>query len=135
MSFNNISIALNQRLQSYAAANSRSVAWENKNYTPTLGTMYLRPTVLSADTALVGMANSDSTDHAGIFQIDVIAPINQAKAIALAEADAVSNYFSRGLSVTYDGVSVKIGSKSIGVGVREDAWYVVPVFINYQTFT
>lgn len=132
--FNNISVALNQRLQGYATTNSITVAWENTKTEPSTGTNWIRPTVLSADVDQVGIASSDSEYHLGIYQIDVFVPIGTPKAIALELADSISDYFTRGLSLTYNSTSVRIGTKSIGTGTRDNAWYQLPVFINYHTF-
>lgn len=133
--FNDISIALNQRLQGYAVANDLDVAYENITYEPTTGTIWVRPTVLPAAVNRIGMKNTDTEIHEGVYQIDVFAPSDQPKAIALALADDISDYFSKGLTLTYNSSSVRIGTKSVGAGSREDSWYQLPVFINYYSIT
>lgn len=133
--FNDISIALNQRLQAYATANNKQVAYENMGFTPTTGTLFLRPTVLPVDTIQSGLGTKGQELHDGIFQVDVFAPVDQSKAVALAEADAVANYFARGLVLTYNGVKVRIGTASLGAGNREETWYQIPISINYHSFT
>lgn len=133
--FNDISVALNQRLQAYATANSKQVAWENSGYVPTTGTLFLRPTVLPIDTVQAGLGTSGQEFHDGIFQVDIFAPVDQPKATSLAIADAVADYFARGLVLTYNGVKVRIGTASIGAGNRENSWYQIPVEIDYHSFT
>lgn len=133
--FNDISVALNQRLQAYATANNRQVAYENIGFTPTTGTLFLRPTVLPVDTLQAGLGSNGQEFHDGIFQVDVFAPVDVSKAIALSEADAVADYFARGLVLTYNGVKVRIGSARIGSGNREASWYQIPISINYHSFT
>lgn len=133
--FRDISIALNQRVQAYATANSRSVAYENIGYTPTTGTPFIRPTVLPVDTVQAGLGSKGQEFHDGIFQVDVFWPVDQQKALALAEADSIADYFARGLTLTYNGVNVRIGTASIGASNRENSWYQIPVLIDYHSFT
>jgi hypothetical protein len=133
--FKDLSIALNQKLQAYSTANSRSVAWENVEFNPTTSTMYLRPTVLPAASVQAGLGSTGQELHQGIFQIDVFAKIDESKSIALAEADAIADYFARGTTLTYNGVNVRLGTASNGSGIRDSGWFIVPVFINYLSFT
>ena len=133
--FNDISVALNQRLDAYATANSRDVAFENIKHEPTTGTMYLRPTVLPADTEQAGIGASGKEQHQGFFQIDVFSPIDDPKATALNEADSIADYFSRELTLTYNGISVRLREISMGQASRESAWFMVPVLIDYYSFT
>lgn len=133
--FNNISIALNQRLDAYATANSRDVAFENIKHEPTTGALYLRPTVLPAETEVAGIGSSGKEHHQGFFQIDVFAPIDDPKATALNEADSIADYFTQELTLTYNGISVRLREISLGAATRERAWFMVPVLINYYSFT
>lgn len=133
--FNDISVALNQRLQAYATANSKPVAWENSGYVPTTGTLFLRPTVLPIETVQAGLGTNGQELHEGIYQVDVFAPTDQPKAKALAIADAIADYYARGLVLTYNGVKVRIGTASIGAGNRENSWYQLPISIDYHSFT
>lgn len=133
--FNDISIALNQKLQAYATAYSRQVAYENVEFSPTTNTMYLRATVLPATTVQAGLGATGQEMHEGIFQIDVFAQTDKPKAIALAEADQIANYFQRGLVLTYNSVNVRLKTSSHGAGRVDGSWYIIPVFIDYLSFT
>ncbi|MDT8372016.1 MAG: phage tail terminator-like protein [Gammaproteobacteria bacterium] len=133
--FRDISIALNQRVQTYAVAASRDVAYENISYIPTTGKPFIRPTVLPVDTTQAGLGKNGQELHEGIFQIDVFYPVDTPNALVLDEADAIANHFARGLTLTYNGVNVRIGTTSVGSGNRENVWYQIPVSINYHSFT
>jgi hypothetical protein len=133
--FNDISVALNQRLDAYATANSRDVAFENIKHEPTEGSLYLRPTVLPADTEAAGIGSNGKEHHQGIFQIDVFAPIDDPKATALNEADSIADYFTQELTLTYNGINVRLREISMGTASRESAWFMVPVLIDYYSFT
>ena len=132
--FLDISAALDSKLAEFAAANSVQVAYENNEYTPTVGTLYLRPTLLPADTLPIGIGFASALDHLGIYQVDVIAPIDNGKGVALAMADLVATAYPRG-DLTYNGVKVRIKSISRSTGTRDSAYYIVSVIINYQSIT
>ena len=131
--FNNISIALNQKLEAYGLANPIDIAYENIQYEPAIGTNWIRPTVLPALSDVVGLRNTDTEIHEGVYQIDVFTSINQSKSVSLLTIDALSSYFERGLVLTYSGVNVRIIKKSTGVGSRDGAWYMTSLFIDYQS--
>ena len=92
-------------------------------------------TVLPAETVQAGLGSTGQEMHEGVFQVDVFSPSNKPKAAALAEADAVANYFSRGSVLTYNSVDVRLKTASVGRGSNDNGWYIVPVFINYLSFT
>lgn len=131
-SFLDISAALDNKLNTYTTASSIPVAWENFDYQPTVGALFLRPTLLPSGTSAIGVSNNSSNDHVGIYQIDVIAPIDQGKGAAFAQADILSTQFARGI-LTYNNIKLQIKSVSRGSGSRDAAWFIVPVFINYNS--
>ena len=133
--FNDINIALNQHLQAYGVANTRDIAYENVEYEPVTGTAFLRATNLPATTQQASLGTSGQEKHEGIFQVDVFSPVDRAQANSLAEADAVANYFQRGTTLTYNGVNVRIYTSSHGSGTRDGSWFILPVFIDYASYT
>jgi len=132
--FLDISAALDTNLNTFASANSIPVAWENINYKPVVGTLYLRPTLLPADTDPIGLSYVSALDHLGIYQIDVISPIDVGKSAAVTKADLLVAAFPRS-NLTYNGKIVTIKSASRSTGNRDGAWYIVSVIINYQSIT
>ena len=132
--FLDISAALDANLNTFASANSIAVAWENINYKPVVGTLYLRPTLLPADTDPIGLSYVSALDHLGIYQIDVIAPVDTGKGQAVTKADLLVTAFPRS-NLTYNGKLVTIKSVSRSTGTRDGAWYIVSVIINYQSIT
>ena len=128
--FTDISAALDSRTDLL----SLPTAWENGDYTPENGTLYLRTTLLPADTVQSELGSTGLDEHSGIYQIDVLAQSGGGKGQAIIQADLVADQFARGTVLTYNGVNVRIGSVSRGVGNRQDAWFIFPVFIEYQSF-
>jgi hypothetical protein len=129
-----ISAALDTKLLQFATANSVQVAYENSEFTPTVATMYLRATHLPADSLPIGIAFTSALDHLGIYQVDVIAPVDKGKGAAFVMADLLVTAFPRG-DLTYNGVKVRIKSASRQPGNRDGAYYIVSVIINYQSIT
>ena len=129
-----ISAALDTKLIQFSADNSVPVAYENSEYTPTVGTLYLRATHLPADSLPIGLAFTSALDHLGIYQIDVIAPVDKGKGAAYVMADLIISAYPRG-DLIYNGVKVRIKSASRQPGTRDGAYYIVSVIINYQSIT
>lgn len=129
--FADILSALNTQL----ATLSLPTASEGKDYKPTNSTLYVRPTILPADTTQAELGSSGQDENLGIYQVDVFAPIDTGHGVAVTQADAIADAFARGTTLTYNSVNVRIRGVSRGAGRRDGAWYIVPVFINYFSFT
>ena len=132
--FLDISAALDSNLATFAAANGVSVAYENIEFTPTVGTLYIRPTNLPANTLPLGISFNSALNHLGIYQIDVIAPVDKGKGAAVSMADLIVSAYPRG-DLTYNGVKVRIKSASRNTGTRDGAYYIVSVIITYKSIT
>ena len=132
--FADISAALDGKLKTFAEANSIPVAWENAGYDPVIGTLYLRPKILPGNSEPIGLSYTSALDHLGIYQIDIIAPIDSGKGVATTKADLLFTEFARG-NLPYNGKSITIKSVSRSAGNRDSAWYVLSVIINYQSIT
>lgn len=131
--FANISGALDSHLNSMAGL--PPVAWENQNYSPTQGTLYLRPTIIPGDTLQAGLGDAGIDEHIGLYQVDVFAEAGVGKGAAVVMADTVADQFSRGTVLSLNGVDVRIVSTSRGVGTVDGGWFIVPVTVSYQSFT
>ena len=132
--FVDISAALDGKLKTFTDANSIPVAWDNAEYTPVVGTLYLRPTIQPGDSEPIGLSYTSALDHLGRYQIDIIAPIDSGKGVATTKADLLFTEFARG-NLPYNGKSITIKSVSRSAGNRDSAWYVLSVIINYQSIT
>lgn len=127
--FADISAALDGHLN----AMSLPTAWENNEYTPTIGELYLRPTLLPASTEPSSYESSD--EHSGVYQIDVIAPMGGGKGQALTQADLIADQFKSRQTITYNGVNVYLQSTSRLRSARDDGWYIVPISVTYRAYT
>ena len=131
--FTDISAALDGRLNTLA--DSPPVAWENKEYTPTKSTLYLRPTNLAGSTTQSSLGTSGEDMNEGVYQVDVFAPAGRGKKAANDAADGVADHFKRGTDLTYNGRTVRVRSVSRGAGRNSNGWYQIPVIINYYAIT
>jgi len=111
---------------------STPVAWPNIPYEPSAGTPYLRPTLLPGDTLQVTLGGNGQDETNSVYQIDVVVPRGAGRPTLL---DTVADRFKRGTVLTYNGISSRVRSVSIGPAILEGAWYFVPVSINVQTYT
>lgn len=112
------------------------VAWENDEYTPALGTLYLRPTVLPGGTVQASLGDSGQDQQVGVYQVDVFAETNTGKFAALQMADLVADWFKRGTVLTYNDRKVRIRTTNRRAGQpTTEGWYMVIVEIYYIIYT
>ena len=111
------------------------VAWENANYEPVIGTLFIRPTNLQGETVQTGLGDNGNDETLGIYQVDVFTDSNTGKGPALSMADTIADHFKRGTSIDYNSVNVRILSVSRSAGSNSNGWYNVPVLIKYFSIT
>lgn len=133
MSHTKISNALSEHLQALPSA--PPIAYENSGYSPTEGTAYIAEHYLPAETSPVGLADSDSNDFTGVYQIDVRTSLDDYKKEGNDIADAVLSHFKRGTVMTFDGQSVVVQSASRAQGRPSGSWWFIPVSINWRAFS
>lgn len=131
--FTDISAALSGRLNTLTGGTP--VAWENADYTPTDGVMFLRETLLSGDTNQTSLGNDGYDEHLGVYQIDVFAPKGGGKGEAITKADAIADHFKRGTTLTYNSADVRIRTVSrAGFGYDEN-WIILSINVEYFAHT
>lgn len=128
--FLDISAALDSRLNTMVGL--PPVAWENKDYTPVLGTLYLRPTNLQGGTPAITAAQDITT---GIYQVDVFAESGQGKNAAVVMADTIAAHFKTDTELTYNGRLVRVRQVNRGTAFNSNGWYQLPVEIVYDAYT
>ena len=128
--------ALNQKLNTYATGKTIPVEWDfyNDGSEPSLTGIHFRQNLLPADVAVVGMENTGSNDHVGIYQIMVCGVAGAASGDLKAEIDSVLSEFKRGQRVAYSGIEVIIENASKAPPLYSEAYVKVPVSINYRCF-
>lgn len=131
--FRDISAALSGRLNTLTGGTP--IAWENSEYTPTIGTMFLRETLLPANTVQGSLGTIGKDEHGGIYQVDIFAPSGSGKGAAVAKADSVADHFKRGTTLTYNGESVRIRNVSRSNFGYDGGWLILSINIEYFTVT
>ena len=132
--FRDIAAALDSRLNSMSG--KPPIAWENKAYEPTMGTLYARPTLIPGDTVQATLGDSGTDMNIGIYQIDIFAEAGTGKGAAITMADTIANHFKRGTDLTYNSRTVRIKSVSRQAGINNpDGWYQLPIEIIYVSYT
>jgi hypothetical protein len=117
-------IALETRLA--AIASPLATQWENALYTPISGTPYQQAYLLLAEPNNSEMGRY--YQEQGIFQINLRYPINVGAGAAWARAQALREWFYRGLSLAANGLTVTINrTPTIAPGAIDGDRYVLPV--------
>lgn len=131
MSNQAINAALAARLQTLGI----STAFENANFTPTAGVLYLEESFLPGETTPVGVASTSSDDFTGIYQITVLAPLDGTKGPGMTAAKQVAEHFPRGMRLTHtSGQVVTILRTSQGPTFKRNDRWAIPVSIRYRGF-
>lgn len=112
------------------------IAWENKAYTPVVGTLYARVTNLQGDTVASSQSASKGQDITlGVYQVDVFAEAGKGKNDALVMADTIADHFKMDTELTYNSRLVRVASVSRGTTNTSDGWYQVPVEVVYNAYS
>lgn len=132
MSVKSIRQALEVALNTWASANSVSVAWQNVKFSPSSGTKYVRVSILPADTQNPSMGD-DHKRYIGLMQVLIYGDDAVGSSANETLVDSLFTSFARGLSLSAGGVSVRIlDSPSVSPSFDDGGWYVTPVTIRYQ---
>lgn len=132
--FLDISAALDSQLNNMT--DLPPVAWENKDYSPVIGTLYLRPTLIAGEVVQATLGDNGTDSNTGIYQVDVFAESGKGKNAALVMADKIADQFKRGTDLIYNGRTVRTRNVSRQVGANSaDGWYHLIVEISYIAFT
>ena len=107
-------------------------AWENSNFTPPVGQVYVAESLLPNETLSVGVSSTSSDNFGGIYQVLVYAPSGMGKGAAVAAAEQVIGAFTKGTLLAYNGVTVCILRASQNPPIYSGDRYVIPVSINYR---
>lgn len=101
-----------------AAVPAASVAWENKAFNVPAG-RYYRAFFLPGIPRAVGLSDVAENRHVGIFQIDIMEPLNAGDIQVHAEAERIAACYKRGTVLLFGGVYVRC-QKSYTVRPAQD---------------
>lgn len=134
--FSEAQSALDQMAYSFATGNgfTDQVAWENRSFTPTVGTPWMRATILPAETTQTIIGINGLNKLMGIYQVDLFYPVGVGSGTARSKSDDVITHFKRGTTATYSGVKVSIRRAWRGTALPEDDWYHIPINIEWYAY-
>jgi hypothetical protein len=127
-----INTALSVRLAEIQTDGEPPIAYENAEYTPVEGTLYLQESFLPNIKDAVGMAHTSADDYEGLYQVSVMDGRGDRRFAAQEQARLISLHFPRGAEYTYNGVTVKITGTRISSAITEDGWYQIPVTVSWR---
>lgn len=113
---------------------SIDIAWENAGYTPSVGTEYLRPTLIPAKTRQATLGSGGRNEVSGTYVVGCFYPAGDGSADALTMADAICSRFRRGTVISANGLAVRIDRVVRLKAVQEPRWFQVPVAIGWLAY-
>jgi hypothetical protein len=111
------------------------IVYPNTEYTPTIGTPYLRLDILANQPNAVTLGRSGLDEHTGVLQASLFFPKSATDFPVLRMADLIDTalqQFVRGQYLISGATSVRLTSIGIGSTQPEEAWYMQPVNISYR---
>lgn len=129
MSLFDIEKALQKAINS--VSNIPDIAWPNIEFDPEIGTPFVRPTLIPANS--VPLANGQYK-QLGIYQIDVYVPTNKGIKTLYTIIDDIFDYFRANKTLTQGDSKILITRINTGRSERQDSWYSCSVEINYVCY-
>lgn len=134
--FNNIRIALETKLSAVSLDN---ITFENVEID--LSTLdkgsssieFAQAFLLPQDTQTLSLGATGQDIHEGIFQINYYNGVGIGGYST--KLDTIADAFKRGTVLTHGGTTVRIRNVSLGVGRREDAFFVRNIDVSYYAVT
>lgn len=112
------------------------IAWENTEYTPTIGTAYFRVWLLPAEVDVMTLGPSPWQERKGIFQVSVFYPIGIGFGTPKGKAAEVVAVFKAGTAITYNTLRIICEKAWPSSGMNDDnGWYHIPVNCRYRCET
>lgn len=128
MSHATVSAALSSQLNTL----DFPTAWENANFEPPAGELYLSEQLLPSGTIPVGVSSSSSDLFEGIYQVLVHAPVGAGKGAGAAAVAMVEALFARGLRVDYGAHTVTIRRTEVNAAFKSGERYLTPISVYYR---
>lgn len=131
-------VAARKALETHLKALSPAwpTAWENVGYVADASKAYQRVYMLPGTPVSEGIFKDAVIRHLGIFQVDVIAPIEGGSATGDTRASAIQSHFRRGTSLAVDG-SQNLwvpDHPAIGPAIFDATWRIVSVTVPWNLF-
>lgn len=126
-------VALTQKLLTLTPA--MAIAWPNTHYNPAADVPFLSVAVLpgQTDNPTVGGGGNALKRYVGVFQVNVHSPADTGEGDARRVGDLLTALFPVGLSMSYNGVTVRVMRPvAMAQAFADGAWSVMPTSIFYQ---
>lgn len=122
--------AFDQRLNTLAGA--PDIAWENTRYNPTVGTTFIRPTLLPAESEHATLAGDQK--NTGIYQIDIYVELEKGNSALLTLMDAIYDHFDS-VDLTTGTTQIFLAQIARTPAVREESWLRGSIEIFYHSYS
>ena len=131
--FLDISAALDGRLDDLIG--KPPIAWPNREYERTKGTLFARPTVIFGDVTRATVGSVAKDYYPGIYQVDVFAPAGEGKNEGFTMADTVADQFKRGTLIVQNSRTITCLDVDLLQPQQDDGWLIFPVQVSFYSLT
>lgn len=125
-------IALETRLSTVSGLPS-NVAYQNTGYEPTIGTEWVRPTLLRAPSSMVDLSGLQA--FPGVFQIDVMVPTDAGSNRLNTLLDAIYDHFKAARELSEGDTVVNVQEITVLPSQRFESYYMGSIEVNYICYS
>lgn len=118
-------------LLSSNAGGSR-IAWENTQFVPNLGETYLEPGHVLDTIQPASLGTTGLNIHRGLFQVNVVVPINSGAKVPLQKLDAIRTAFKRGTRIAVGSDWLVIEGSERPMPLPDKSWIRYPLLITWR---
>lgn len=109
------------------------VSYPNRSFTPPASGKYLRARHLPNNTTQISLGSTGFNRHQGLFQIDVMWPLDSGEVAPKEIAGQIIAHFKRGTEFTREGLLIRIPEPpSVAPALVDGVSFMIPVTIRYQ---
>jgi hypothetical protein len=130
-----IRIALDGHLNDMS--NKPEIAWENRKYTPKLGTPFIRPQFSQVEAPAAGVGITSPIRRRGVYTVTVFCDKGISTPTLENLAGRVEERFQAGTVLTEDDMRVHIlqGSVRNGLVIEDDmGWVYIPIIVDWYAY-
>jgi hypothetical protein len=131
MSISTVQTLLNAHLEDLTGLPPTQL--ENTQNLAVTGEAFTRATLIPARSSVLSIGVDGRTELRGLYQVDLFVPLNSGTADVNALADLVVQHFPKGARLTDGSTTVHCALSWREVGRRVEAFYQVPVLVQWSS--
>ena len=111
-----------------------AIAYDNVPYTPTVGTSFIKASLVPTSRRPAVRGLNPSNRYQGIFAILICTPEESGSGAGLDLADAITDRFEATTDISAGGIIVSLDYAEVGLSYPDAPYYCTPVTIGWYIY-